>query len=325
MGLQPAEGFSNHPGLKFSFLLSFSISDRSGLRYPGSIDKMNLAKLTGGLVCLLASASLPLRAGEGPFFVTYTQQMEEQGNLDVETHSVTGNPGGNRFGAAAVEFEYGLLGWWTTEFYLDGQVTAKDSTLFTGFRWENRFRLARREHWINPVLYLEFEDINGADKTLLEFVGHDAESDLLEPNSSARALKQREMEGKLLLGSNWRGWNLSENAIVEKNLAHEPWEFGYAVGVSRPLVLEASSRNCSLCRENFQLGVEAYGGLGDTWALTLRETSHYVAPTVAWTLASGTSFKLSPSFGVSGSSVPFLLRVGVSYEFQQFGRRLKSK
>jgi hypothetical protein len=32
-----------------------------------------------------------------------------------------------------------------------------------------------------------------------------------------------ELEGKLLLGSNWRGWNLSENVIVEKNVAHQPW------------------------------------------------------------------------------------------------------
>ena len=25
-----------------------------------------------------------------------------------------------------------------------------------------------REHWINPVLYVEYVDINGADKSLLE-------------------------------------------------------------------------------------------------------------------------------------------------------------
>ena len=42
--------------------------------------------------------------------------------------------------------------------------------------------------------------------------------------------KERELELKLILGSNYRGWNISENIIAEKNLSNEPWEFGYAVG-----------------------------------------------------------------------------------------------
>ena len=62
------------------------------------------------------------RAGEGPFFVTYSHQREEPGNLEITTKNVTGKPGdGNRFLASALELEYGLKGWWTTEVYLDGQ------------------------------------------------------------------------------------------------------------------------------------------------------------------------------------------------------------
>src|SRR5271166_2524006 len=110
-------------------------------------------------------------AAEGPFFITYTHQMEEPGNLELATNTVTGKPsGGNRFLGNATEFEYGLTGWWTTEVYLDGQATFGQSSFFTGYRWENRFRLLAREHWINPVLYVEFENINGADKSLLEVV-----------------------------------------------------------------------------------------------------------------------------------------------------------
>jgi hypothetical protein len=273
---------------------------------------------------VLTIACCSMRAGEGPYFVTYTQQLEEQGNLDIEMRSVLGKPGGgNRFLGAATEFEYGVLGWWTTEVYLDGQTTANDSALFTGFRWENRFRLAKRERWINPVLYLEFEDVNGADKTLLEVVGHDGEADFLDSNSVTRLEKKREIEGKLLLGSNWRGWNFSENFIVEKNVAHEPWEFGYAVGFYRALRLAARPDDCNFCRENFRLGLEAYGGLGDTQALTLRDTAHYIGPAVEWALANGTTFKLEPGFGLSDSSFPFLLRFGVSYEISQFARRFR--
>src|SRR5579864_9085869 len=103
----------------------------------------------------------PLLGGEGPFFVTYTHQMEEPGNLELTTKNVTGKPeNGNLFLGSAMEFEYGVKGWWTSELYLDGQATKSESTVFTGYRWENRFRLLLHEHWINPVLYLEFENIN---------------------------------------------------------------------------------------------------------------------------------------------------------------------
>jgi hypothetical protein len=267
-----------------------------------------------------------LRAAEAPYFVTYSHQLEEQDNLEIATRSVLGKPdGGNRFVGSVMEFEYGLLGWWTTEVYLDGQATAKDSAVFTGYRWENRFRLTKREHWINPVLYLEFENINGADKSLLEVVGHDGQADLLDRNGDARREKKREIEGKLILGSNWKGWNISENFIVEKNLAHAPWEFGYALGVYRALASAARPDNCSFCRENFRVGAEVYGGLGNTDDLSLRETSHYIAPTIAWTMADGTTFKFSPGFGVTATSVPLLVRFGVSYEISQFARRFRRR
>ena len=43
--------------------------------------------------------------------------------------------------------------------------------------------MLRREDRINPVLYVELENIDGADKDLLEVVGED---DLRRPNSEAR-------------------------------------------------------------------------------------------------------------------------------------------
>src|SRR5215831_8393311 len=118
---------------------------------------------TSRVIVLALLAFVPASwAGEGPFFITYTHQMEEPGNLELGTKNVTGAPtGGNRFLGSTVEIEYGVKAWWTSELYLDGQSTGGQNTLFTGYRWENRFRLLLREHWINPVLYLEFENING--------------------------------------------------------------------------------------------------------------------------------------------------------------------
>jgi hypothetical protein len=260
-------------------------------------------------------------ASEGPFFITYTHQMEEPGNLEIGTKNVTGKPGdGNRFLGHSTELEYGVKGWWTSELYLDGQVTAGEGALFTGYRWENRFRLLPREHWINPVFYVEFENINGANKSLLEIVNHDGRDDLAAPGGDARLEKKREIEAKLILSSYLKGWTIAENFIAEKNVRHEPYEFGYAAGISRPLALAARPERCNLCPENFAVGVEVYGGLGTHADFGLQETSHYVAPTIAWTLANGAAFKISPGFGVTDQSAEFLLRFGVSYEIAQFGR-----
>lgn len=276
-------------------------------------------------IIVLASASIwRLFAGDPAYIITYSHQMEEPGNLEIEFTGTTGKPGGgNRFLGGAAEFEYGVKGWWTTEVYLDGTAAANESTIFTGYRWENRFRLLPREHWINPVLYVEFENINGADKALREVVGFDSEEDLAAPLAEARVEKQREMEAKLILGSYWKGWNFSENFIAEKNVKHEPYEFGYAVGISRPLRLEAEPRPCRVCAENWQAGVEMFGGLGTHEDFGLRGTSHYVAPVVAWALPSGVTFRVSPAFGVTTASAPFLMRVGMTYEIQQFRRMVR--
>jgi hypothetical protein len=270
-----------------------------------------------GLLCLFPAARLC--AQENPYFVTYDHHMEEPGNLEIENSSVVGTPAdGSRFLGSAAEFEYGMTAWWTSELYLDGQSTQNDSTIFTGFRIENRFRPLMREHWINPVLYVEFEDISGGDKTLREIVGHDGKADLLDPNSEAHAEKKREIELKLILGSNFRGWNISENIIAEKNLANEPWEFGYAWAASRPLKLIASAHECTFCAEKFTAGVEMYGGLGDRYSFGLNQTSHYFGPTMNWRAPNGTTISFSPQFGLNDSSVPVLFRFGVSYEINQF-------
>jgi len=265
----------------------------------------------------------PAHAQEWPYFVTYSHDMEEPGNLEIAAKSAIGKPpSGNRFLGASMEFEYGTKAWWTTELYLDGVSTAQDSTIFTGFRLENRFRPLVHEHWINPVLYVEFENINGANKSLLEVVGHDNAAGLVDKNGIARQEKDREIELKLILGSNFRGWNVSENLIFEKNLNNNPWEFGYAVGASRPLKLAASGKRCTFCAERFRAGIEMYGGLGDRYTPGLHDTSHYLGPAMNWNAPAGVTLSFSPQFGLNDNSVPRIYRFGVSYEVSQVFARM---
>jgi hypothetical protein len=280
------------------------------------------------LLCVAVTALwLPswAAAQETPYFVAYSHHLEEPGNLEIETYAVYGTQkGAGDFIAPWMELEYGVTAWWTTEFYIDSQHTFNDSTVFTGTRWENRFRPLMREHWINPVLYVEFENTTDADKTLKEVVGFDSQFDSTDPNSVANRVHNHEIETKLILSSDYKGWNFSENFIGEKNLGHAPWEFGYALGVSRPLRLEATPRRCNLCLENVVLGAEMYGGLGTVKSFTLSGTSHYVAPIAAWQLPSGVTFSLSPGWGLNDNAHRFLLRWGMSYEIGGFGRKVRS-
>jgi hypothetical protein len=279
--------------------------------------------LVAALTLIIPALPRSLQAQENPYFVTYDHNLEEPGNLEVEYFSTFGTQrAGNDFHSYWTELEYGVKAWWTSEFYLDAQTTFHDSTVYSGFKWENRFRLLKHEHWINPVLYAEFEDINGADKTLKEIVGHDNELDFASANAEARSEHQREIELKLILSSNAKGWNFSENIIAEKNLANEPWEFGYALAASRPLALKASAKRCNFCRQNFIVGAEMYGGLGDRHSFGLRDTSHYLAPVAGWNLPSGWTLRLSPGFGLNDNGHRFLLRWGVSREITGFDRIL---
>ena len=260
----------------------------------------------------------PALAQERPYFVAYDHYLEEPGNLEIEYFSTYGTQrGGNSFLAFWTEFEYGATAWWTTEFYLDGQTTFHDNTLFTGLRWENRFRLLKREHFINPVLYVENK--NGADKILKEAEGHDLESDFLVANTEAQKEHIHEIELKLILSSTFKGWNFTENTLAAKNLSNSPWEFGYALGASRPLALKASAKRCTVCPQNFIGGVEMYGGLGDRHNFGLHDTAHYLAPVLAWNLPSGWTLRISPGFGLNDNSHRFLMRWGISREITGFG------
>ena len=274
---------------------------------------------------LLVCPSSLLRAQESPYIVTYDHYLEEPGDLEVEYFSTFGTQrGGNDFHAFWAEFEYGATAWWTTALYVDGQTTFNDSTVFTGFRLENRFRLLQREHLVNPVLYVEYGQISGADKILKEIEGHDGEAGFADSNAALRTEHKHELELKLLLSSSFKGWNVAVNPIVTKSLLpSEPWEFAYAIGVSRPLALKASPNRCNLCLASFVAGVEMYGGLGNAQSAGLHDTSHYLAPAAAWNLPSDWTLRLSSGVGLNDNSHRLLLRWGISREFSGFGEAVR--
>jgi hypothetical protein len=273
---------------------------------------------------LLALAVGVGMAQESPYFVTYDHHLEEPGNLEIETYTTLGIPRSNQsfYAAPWMEIEYGVTGRWTSEFYLEGQGTAGDSAVFTGWRWENRFRPLKREHWINPVLYLEYENTSEASRIQKEIVG--GAPDVESPNSDLQSTKNHEVEGKLILSSTVHDWHIAGNFITEKNLSRgEGFEFGYALGFSRPLATLASGAPCRFCRENFIAGVEFYGGLGSTEdGVGVHDTAHYVAPVLSWQVSENASIHFSSGIALTGQGSPVLIRFGYSYEVRGFASRL---
>jgi hypothetical protein len=293
--------------------------DPRSLRSSGAANPNAVFVAVCCISALLMSTSVV--AQEAPYIVTYDHYLEEPGNLEIEWFSLLSTQrDGNDFHAFWLEFEYGVKAWWTTEFYLDGQTTFHDSTLFTGFRWENRFKLFEREHFINPVIYIEYEQKSDADKILKEIEGHDVEADQAPPNSLLASTHNHEFEFKLLLSKNWNGWNVAVNPLVAKNVSpNNPVEFGYAIGVSRTLGLKASPNACNVCPENFIVGAELYGALGNTQQFGFVDTSHYLAPVVAWNVPSGWTVRFSAGFGLNDNSHRVLIRGGISREVNGFG------
>ena len=262
-------------------------------------------------------------AQESPFFVTYTHHMEEPGNLEVETSATSGVPrSGQRFYFAPyMELEYGVTAQWTSELYLESDSAWGDSTVFTGWRFENRYKPLKREHWINPVLYIEYEDVNEASRIQKEIEG--GGPDLSSSHRELAGERAHELETKLILSSDYHDWNISENFIAAKNFSQsEGVEFGYSFGASRALARLASGTNCRFCRENFIVGAEMYGGLGSTLGFGLQDTASYVAPVVSWAVSDNSTLRFSTGFGLTHESNPVLLRFGYSYEIQGIGNRM---
>ncbi len=287
-----------------------------------------MVKMKHALVALLSVLGLVpaiLRAQDktpGPYFVTYDHYMEELDTLEIGTSAAVGQAHDlNTFLGDWNEFEYGARRWWTTELYIDWQHTRHEGSLFTGFRFENRFRPFLEPHLINPVLYVEYEHLNGGDKVLKEIVGFDSKEDLKAANDETRHEREHEIETKLILSSQIGEWNLAENFIGVKNLHEGQWEFGYAVGLSRPLAPFTGNR-CTFCAEKFAAGVELYGGLGTWDKFTLRGTSQYIAPLFLWTLPSETTIRISPGWGITDQSVGTLFRIGVAQEIDGIGHQI---
>jgi hypothetical protein len=252
------------------------------------------------LSAVLLGAAATAEAQERPYFVTYSEHLEEKGDLEVSILSTVGTPkDGAGYVAPWMEFEYGITSRWTAELYIEGVTVHNDASAYTGWRIENRVRPFAGDHFLNPVLYVEYESINEASRIQKEVVGEGRFPD--EPVREMKHQHAHELEGRVILSKYVANWEIAGNVILEKNLSEdEGVEFGYATGTWKKF-------------RKFMAGVEAYGGLGATLAAD-EETRHFIAPLIAWRPMKNMMFKASVGFGLTDVSDRYLVRVGYSIE-----------
>lgn len=279
--------------------------------------------LIGTLVMFHASVF----AGNGPFFVTYDHHPAEKGEFEIMLMNdfAVKSRVGKDYVAQMMEVEYGVTDRWTTEPMWEWQKTYGDSMLFTGWRWENRVRLFKRELPVNPMLYAEWENLNGATKFKMEVSGfRDKEA---ERNKVARKEQERILETRLVLGKDFGPLTVAFNWINETDTQRKNAEtaFGYSFGVKYTFNSSHSEKSMEEHHEEHKgtqwvVGAEMYGALGDTHTFGIYgdDQEHYFAPVIqVMTHISGQMFHfhVSPAIGLTEGSDNLYLRTAIGVEF----------
>lgn len=282
------------------------------------------------VVGLAAAALLPSLAwaGSGANFVLYDHHTEEKGETEINLFSDFSRVGGGEkdYSAQLLEIEHGITDTWTTALYLEGVKIDAEDYAFGGFRFENRVRLFKYDTFLNPVLYAEYEHKTPDSRYIRAVTGRTDEEE--EEGGG----NEHELETKLILGHDISDrLNVAFNWINEVKFDNGKWEFGYAAGLSY-IVYESAggeqeeekaergkSASNSWALEKLALGIEFYGGLGDSErGLTFDpdKTQQYAGINLEAEFANRLHFGIGGAFGLTDDSEDALLRLVAGYEFE---------
>jgi hypothetical protein len=270
----------------------------------------------------LAAVALPSAAdaGNGANFVLYNQRVEESGETEVNLFNDFARVGSGEenYAAQLLEIEHGITDLWTAALYLEGVKLEDEGYAFGSFRLENRVRLFREDTLLNPVLYAEYAQKESESRYIHSVAGRtDSEEEEEEET-------EHEIETRLILGHDFRNLNVAFNWVNEVNLDTGVWEFGYAAGLNLVVYeVEHEEDATPVPRtwdlEKLTLGVEFYGGLGDSeLGLTLDPdvTQQYSGLNLRADLENHLHFIIGGAFGLTGDSEDALLRLSAGYEFE---------
>lgn len=267
----------------------------------------------------LAAFSGVARAGNGANFVLYNHHTADAGEKEIMFMNDMGaEPDGTRYAAQMIEIEYGLTDKLTTEFMVEGQTTFGEGAYnFTGWRWENRYRLFDYGTPLNPVIYVEWEDLSEDTKYKMEISGRE---DATEQEKTRP--RERILETRLILGQDiTERLDVSFNWINESDLDTGVTAFGYALGFNYK-VGELPNGVKHISEEHgyhpeVRVGVELFGALGDSDKGITADadlTAHYLGVNMLYHVAQNTMIKFGGAIGLTNVSED-LFRLALGYEF----------
>jgi hypothetical protein len=219
---------------------------------------------------------------------------------------------------------------WMTEWFED---VGTGHSKFTGFRYEARYRLFKKEIPLNPMLYVEYEDLDPRTRYKMEVSGwvkppyEDSEDDSRETThpENEEVNRERIIETRVILSQDFiEHWNVAFNWINETDTSDGVTAFGYTTGVSYKFHThheehEEQSHFSSHHRPFFSIAsvaLELTGALGDTkdFGLEPSRQEHYVQPSVMIHMGEHVMFNLGFGIGLTRSS-DNLARFNVGIEF----------
>jgi hypothetical protein len=283
------------------------------------------------LGAVVAAGALSGRAwaGNEANFVLYDHHTDAKGEVEVNAFSDFSNAVSDdpRYNAQLLEIEGAITDRWEAALYLEGDKIDGEDYQFGGWRLESRYRLFDYGAFLNPVLYVEYENLNPDHKYLLEVTGR---TDAPEGPGTT----EHEIESKLIVGHDITNkLDVAFNWINETNLDTGRWEFGYALGFNYAIYGEAnqeveehhgkgsehSETPSSWALKEVKVGGELYGGLGDSgFGLTLDPdvTQQYAELNLKTEFANGLQVMVGGAGGLTRESERGLLRLMLGYEFE---------
>ncbi|MBI3999760.1 MAG: hypothetical protein HY351_04015, partial [Candidatus Omnitrophica bacterium] len=199
--------------------------------------KQTLILLVG--ILLVTCVNTPfILAGTDAYTVTYNHHIEK-GELEVMVMNDFTHPSKHRqeeegqenYFSHMVELEYAPFNQLATEFMVEWfEELNTGKTRFTGFRYETRYRLFKDEVPLNPMVYVEYEDLDPETRFKMEVSGW-----AKPPYEESEEEPDREsvLETRLILSQDFGRWNVAFDWINETDFhASGKTAFGYSLGVS---------------------------------------------------------------------------------------------
>lgn len=266
---------------------------------------------------------------EGAYLTTYDHHIDA-GELELMFMNDLTSPSGHKrdegqenYLSHMVELEYAptsqLALEWMTEWF---EETGGNKAKFTGFRYEARYRLFEKDVPLNPVLYVEYEDLDPQTRYKMEVSGWVTPP--YESDDSEEPDRERIVESRVILSQDVGRWNMAFNWINESNTDDGVTAFGYTMGVSYALTAESESgehhhHDSGDHRSWIQpasVALELLGGVGDSKSFKIdpENQEHYLQPSIMVHVGEKAMLSVGFAIGLTRSSDD-LVRLNVGFEF----------